>query len=364
MKDHLEILLRAWEAGRLRGRFNTSGIFSVSHETRFLDPAQLARLEAEFRRWAESPGREDIRLSRKRILLIFLLIRYTGARLGEVLTLDVLRHLDLEALHISLGTDKASSRQVPIPSDLGLELRRVLNESKPSGPNRAFFQLDPGHVRRKFYDRAEACGLPKDLGNPTALRRSRAIELLRNNVPLPLVQKILGHSTANLTASYLDFSAQDMQRVVRHFMEKESRRRTSARNTFFGRVTRIHTGDIQSEVELTTLGAARITAVITNESLERLKLDLNVFVSAEIKAPWVIVAPGPQEPRTSAGNRFRGVTDRILRGAVTTEIVVLLEDGTELCSLVTEQSRVRLGIREGDTVWVMFNDFAPILNAD
>ena len=67
----------------------------VPEETRHLDPTQLTRLEEDFRSWAEVPSRADVRASRKRILLIFLLIRYTGARLHEVLTLDLSKQVDV-----------------------------------------------------------------------------------------------------------------------------------------------------------------------------------------------------------------------------------------------------------------------------
>ena len=63
---------------------------------RGLDTVQLSRLEEAFRRWAQDATRGDVRLSRQRILLIFLLIRYTGARLNEVLALHPYRDIDLQ----------------------------------------------------------------------------------------------------------------------------------------------------------------------------------------------------------------------------------------------------------------------------
>jgi molybdate transport system regulatory protein len=54
----------------------------------------------------------------------------------------------------------------------------------------------------------------------------------------------------------------------------------------------------------------------------------------------------------------------IVRGKLTTEFIVRIADGTELCSLVTEESRRKLGIKEDDTVWVMFNSYAVILHVD
>ena len=74
---------------------NPARIYEVPQENRCLGPAELARSKQSFRSWAEDSPRADVRASRKRILLIFLLIRYTGARLNEVLTLDLSKHLDV-----------------------------------------------------------------------------------------------------------------------------------------------------------------------------------------------------------------------------------------------------------------------------
>jgi molybdate transport system regulatory protein len=57
----------------------------VGEASSCLDSLQLEHLEREFRTWAEGSKRADVALSRKRILLIFLLIRHTGAKLHEVL---------------------------------------------------------------------------------------------------------------------------------------------------------------------------------------------------------------------------------------------------------------------------------------
>ena len=66
-------------------------IFTAPDQDQCLNPVQLHRLEQSFREWTEATSRSDIRMSRRRILLIFLLIRYTGAKLSEVLGLDPFR---------------------------------------------------------------------------------------------------------------------------------------------------------------------------------------------------------------------------------------------------------------------------------
>lgn len=365
--DPLADLLKQFEAESLRGRFNPAGIFSVPKEVKCLDTAQLADLENAFRKWVDESARSDVRVSRRRILLIFLLIRYSGGRLNEILTLNEQTDIDWANELIRLGrteSGEGDGREVQLPALVCQELKAFMDEHASAMSPGTLFQVDPGHVRRKFYERAGACGLPPELVNPNAIRRSRAIELLRSNVPLPVVQKLLGHSTPNLTAAYVDFSDKDMRPVIQHFLDKESRRKTSARNTFFSKITRIKKGDIQSSVELVTLGGDTLQTIITNDSLERLGLKPNSFVTAEIKAPWVIIATDRAHPSCSAENRFQGTVSRILRGKITTEFVVRIADGTELCSIVSRESARRLGIKKNDAVWVFFNAYAVILNID
>ncbi len=224
--------------------------------------------------------------------------------------------------------------------------------------------MDPGHVRRKFYERALACGFPKELGGPEALRKSRAVELLQNNVPLPVVQSILGHSTPNLTAALVSFSEAEMHQVARFFLNKESGRKTSARNNFFGKISSIQKGDIQAKVDMITLGGNRVTTVITNDSLSRLGLKVGKLITAEVKAPWVVLHKDDEEPECSAENRFRGTIARINKGRVTTEYVVQIADGTELCAIVSSDSSRTLDIRLNDPVWAVFNCFAVVLHLD
>jgi molybdate transport system regulatory protein len=347
---------------------NPARIYEVPRETRCLDPTELARLEQSLRSWAEDSPRADVRVSRKRILLIFLLIRYTGARLNEVLTLDLSKHLDVTKGVVRYrdieAAENASQREVQISSELMSEIQETINDPAVEGETGLLLQVDPAHVRRKFYERSVACGFAKDLGSPNAIRRARAIELMQSNMPLPVVQRVLGHSTPNLTASLIAFSEEEVHQVERHFIEKESKRRTSARNTFFGKIRTIRKGDIQSQVELVTLGGDVVTTVITNNSLKRLGIKMGALITAEVKAPWVILQKGETKPSCTAENMFHGEVTQILRGKLTTEFTVRIQDGTELCSLVTEESRRKLGIKEGHKVWVVFNSFAVILRAD
>jgi len=328
----------------------------------------MNRLEQSFRSWADGAPRADVRLSRRRILLIFLLIRYTGGKLNEVIAINPFQDVDFKQHLVFLGrTEKKNirpPREVQIPEVLSEEINSSLNDPAFKKYLGNFFKVDPGHVRRKFYEQALDSGFPPALGAPESIRRARAIEFMRSNMPLPVVQKILGHSTLNLTASYVDFSDADMQQVAKHFIEKESRRKTSARNSFFGKIQSVRKGDIQSIVAMVTASGDRVTTIITNDSLSRLGLKKGSLITAEVKAPWVILQKGDKEPGSSADNRFWGTVARINKGKITTEFVVRIADGTELCSIVTTENALRMGFQVNDEVWVLFNSFSVVLHVD
>lgn len=344
-----------------------SGVFVVPEGVKFLDTLQLAGLEKVFRAWAEAPRRRDVRASRRRLLLAFLLLRATGAKLGEILALDADRDLDLPQCTVRLGRDPQAGdagREVSIPAELARELAEALADPDLAERRPLLFALDQGHLRRKFYERAEEAGLPRDLVNPSALRRSRAIELLRENLPLPMVQKILGQATANLAAAYLDVSDHDLLRVLRHHVEQEGRRTSSARNAFYGRVARVDRGDIQARVELATLGGHAIVSVITIHSLETLALRPGSFAFAEIKAPWVILTRPGDPPQASAENRLLGTVESVNRGAVSSEVILGLADGARLCAIVTTPSLDALDLAPGAQAWALFSAFSVILKVD
>jgi len=349
-------------------RTSHARIVSISHGGQCLDMVQMNRLEQSFRSWAGGASRSDIRLSRRRILLIFLLIRYTGAKLSEVLAFNPFHDVDFRHHLVVLGgTEKKYGRpprEVRIPEALSEEIRSSMDDPVFKKYIGNFFRVDPGHVRRKFYGRAVASGLPPAMGAPEIIRKSRAVELMQSNMPLPVVQRMLGHSTLNVTASYVDFSDADMRQVAQHFIDKESRRKTSARNSFFGKISSIKKGDIQAKVEMITLNGDKVTTIITNDSLLRLGLKTGSLITAEVKAPWVVLQKSGEAPESSAENRFPGAVARINKGKITTEFVVRISDGTELCSIVTTESASGTGFRKNDRVWALFNSFAVVLHID
>lgn len=351
-------------AGAGGTQFRAARIFSVPDDVKFLDTLELARLADAFTAWTERAGRPDVAVSRNRVRLIYLMLRYTGARLGEVLALNDRTDIDLENLSVMLGGGgDGEGREVQIPAELGEALSGVFSEPAYASLRGNLFRLDQGHVRRKFYERAEECGFTKELVNPSTIRRSRAVELLREDVPLPVVQRILGHSTADLTAAFLHLPEEQRRKVERQVLSRETRR-TSARNAFFGRVAQVKRGDIQSVVVVESLGGHAVSSVITNESIKNLGVTEGSFVTAEIKAPWVVLEACEEMPKATATNRFLGTVDLVRTGELTSEVIVTLSDATRLCALITTQSVRELDLSQGQHIWAMFNAFAVVLHVE
>jgi molybdate transport system regulatory protein len=347
---------------------NHGRIISMPDGTQCLDTVQLNTLEQSFRQWAEDTTQSKVRLSRRRILLIFLLIRYTGAKLNEVLELNPFKDIDydrhLVVYHDTDSDDNVNSRKSPLSKVLSNEIQSILADPFFNDSLENVLYVDPGFVRRKFYERAQACDFPKQLGGPEMIRKSRAVELMQSNIPLPAVQMLLGHSTPNLTSSYVSFSEDEILQVTKHFMEKESSRKTSARNSFFGKIKALQKGDIQTRVELTTMSGLSVTTVITNDSVDRLGLKKGKLVTADVKAPWVILQRSDSDLSCTAENRFNGVIERVNKGGITTEYVIHLSDGTEMCSIVTTESSRHLDLKVGDNIWTLFNSYSVVLRMD
>jgi molybdate transport system regulatory protein len=88
------------------------------------------------------------------------------------------------------------------------------------------------------------------------------------------------------------------------------------------------------------------------------------LITAEVKAPWVILQKENMEPESSADNRFKGTIEQISSGAVNTEYVVRISDQIELCAIVSTGSSQLLDLRKGDLVWALFNCYSVVLHVD
>lgn len=339
------------------GRMYPRQFFSVSENVKYLESAQLEALEQAFIQWRDAAKRADSVRARLRLWLIFMLLRHSGARLGEVLALDDRAAFSSVANTVRLG-DGERSREVPLSDAVYAEVVRTLESPAGCGLRGDFFHVDPGYFRRICYARGRECGLSRDMVGPTVLRNTRAVEMLRSGVPITVVKEMLGQSSLDLTAPFQRFTPQDAASI----MQKSLRGRTSARNAFTGHVVDIRTDAVMAQVVLETRSGLRLCAVITVDSLENLDLRVGSPVEATVKAPLVNVLSCDEHPGGSACNRLRAKVVRVTDSPVLTEVLARLPDGTDVCALISAESAGAMDLATGTEAQFWFKALSVVLN--
>ena len=152
----------------------------------------------------------------------FLLIRYTGMRIGECadLSFDCLHSTgpDQWAIHVPLGKLK-TERMIPVDSLVvtviqHLRFFRSLDPRPPDG--RLLARRSTGdalvrQLRRYLHQVCHSLGLPARIV-PHQLRHTYATEMLRAGVSFPALMKLLGHTSPEMTMLYVEVALNDLQR--------------------------------------------------------------------------------------------------------------------------------------------------------
>jgi integrase len=153
---------------------------------------------------------------------VFLLLRYTGMRIGECVDLsyDCLRATrpNQWAIHVPLGKLK-TERMVPVDAfvrDLVHRLRffRSLDPLPPDGRLLA----RPGskiailvQLRDYLHQVCHSLALATHIV-PHQFRHTYATEMLRSGISFPVLMKLLGHVDPAMTMRYLDVALTDLER--------------------------------------------------------------------------------------------------------------------------------------------------------
>jgi len=209
-----------------------------------------------------------------------------------------------------------------------------------------------------------------------------AIDTMNNLAGEPLVQRLTGGKGGGgtrLTArgAQLVQNFTMVEQLHHDFLEQLNRQaagvaddvalfsrfrmRTSARNQFFGTVTRVVPGAVNDEIELAIAGGQKIVAIVTRESTDNLALAPGRQVFALIKSSSVIVMTAGEGVRLSARNQLAGTVARLTRGAVNAEVVIALGGGGTVAATVTNESVDMLGLAEGLAANSLFKASSVIL---
>lgn len=355
---------RGLEPGCERAREpRASHMFIVPEGVRYLDGLQLAALTRAVDEWAAQARNAHVLFSRQRVRMVYLMLRHSGAKVGEVLRLDDVRDLDFTHSEVIIRGEEPTEaeRRVILPKPFMEELRRFIDQPATQSIRGQVFHMDQGFVRRKLAEQAERVPFSKALLNPTVLRHSRAVELLRQGVPLPVVQGLLGHASVVLTSGYCAFSEGDSKRILHHHIQKENKVRTSARNSFHGQVCKVRTGQMLSEVVLKTKSGRKVEAIITNHSADSLDIRVGRSVTAIIKAPFVMASHEPDPCFSGPLNSFQGTVTHLQTDGAYWEVRGALDDGTTVCSLIPYATQHSTPLELGGVVWFFFRPMSVIL---
>ena len=181
----------------------------------YLTEEELNALTLAFQEWYDNAERR-FRKSRGRVFCVFLVMRFSGARIGEVVKIDDSCDIDWRRGEIRIQTlkkKKTAIRTVFVPDVVLTEISRYLAEwSEMRG---RIFRVHPRHFWRCFKERAKEAGIKEGLDHPHILRHSRAVEMIKAGVPITLIQDLLGHSSLTITARYLKIFQGEARQILR-----------------------------------------------------------------------------------------------------------------------------------------------------
>jgi len=122
--------------------------------------------------------------------------------------------------------------------------------------------------------------------------------------------------------------------------------RLSARNQLKAQVVKIQKGSIESEIFLKLHKKDFMMAIITNDSLRTLEIDIGTELYAIFKANALTITPDITLNKSDA-NRFIGNISRINRDSFSAEVIVELEGNNSICSTMPIEQLDELNLKIG-----------------
>ena len=170
----------------------------------------------ERRAFLRAAGKEPDALRRAFCLTLF----NTGCRISEALNVTAER-LDLANRAVVFETLKRRKtghfRAVPIPDPLVELLREII----PAQPSARVWNFSRPTAYRLIKDCMVRAGIAGGMASPKGLRHGFAVACLAQKIPLPTVQKWLGHARMETTAIYLEVSGDEERELAKRLWTKD-----------------------------------------------------------------------------------------------------------------------------------------------
>jgi len=191
----------------------------LGHALPHLADVELDSLTQAFQAWYDGTTASHTRRARGRYWLVYLVLRFTGCRLGEALLVNDETDIDFRRGEFRLQTLKRVRKKirpvrvVPVPLNVTSEVATYLAEF-PEMKGKVF-GIGQGNFRTRYYERIREAGIPRERMKPHCLRHARCFELLRAGVPVTVVQDLAGHASLLTTARYLRLSGQEARSILK-----------------------------------------------------------------------------------------------------------------------------------------------------
>ena len=327
---------------------------------------QLEGLTLCWEQWEAEAATRTQKTLRARLHLIFLLMRYGGLRLGEVLVLEPRSCID--TVTGMLRVSGSNAREILLPVSAMRNIRRILGLPQAAEPG--FLQFDQSFLRKKFYAVGRIMGLSPACVGPRAVRYSRGLELLELHVPMPLVLKFLGQQDADQLLAFLNFSDGEARKLLTTQAQGKSSVQAACHggeaddgtNLFWGIATRSYTGMRKIHVEITTFSDFRLTVTCSPEEAALHEVHENQVLSARVDPESIVLSP--EKSSISLANCVKGVIESLHSDAVETFVCVGLADGTTLRATVDTCTLENTHLHEGKKIFAHFASSAVRLVAD
>jgi site-specific recombinase XerD len=228
LKTHSGLVSQA--AARYQPQFNSLGLKFIRRPRESMLKVRAPRkvIEVldpdEIRKFLED-------FSRYRDLATVTLMLMCGLRGCEVLALQ-LDDVDFYQRSIRVRGKGGKLRVLPLVEFVADLLRRYIHYERPREQGSDLFlvlqgarrgrHMTPAGLRKLFRYRRSKTGIAK--ANPHRFRHCFGTEMARQSVPLPVLQKMLGHADTRMTLRYIQLSMVDVAREYeRAIKEIESR---------------------------------------------------------------------------------------------------------------------------------------------